>query len=82
MLRMPRGFSYQLVSQSRRSEVEMKIVDDSPRIRSERTASGYLGVADELRFPMALSTPATWSSGAATAIILSGGLAASSMSAG
>jgi acyl-CoA synthetase (AMP-forming)/AMP-acid ligase II len=45
----PRGFSYQLVSQSRRSEVEMKIVDDSPRIRSERTASGYLGVADELR---------------------------------
>jgi acyl-CoA synthetase (AMP-forming)/AMP-acid ligase II len=36
------------VAASRGSEVEMKIVDASLRIRSPRTARGYIGIADRL----------------------------------
>jgi acyl-coenzyme A synthetase/AMP-(fatty) acid ligase len=43
------GFPVSFVSQSRGSEVEMKIVDGSLRIRSDRTARGYVGISDPLR---------------------------------
>ena len=66
-----------------RNGVEMKIEDGSLRIRSPRTALRYLGadMAPRSRTTTASSTPATWSSCAATATISSAGAAASSMSA-
>jgi acyl-coenzyme A synthetase/AMP-(fatty) acid ligase len=42
------GFPVSLVSQSHGSEVEMKVIDGSLRIRSERTARHYVGMEDEL----------------------------------
>jgi acyl-coenzyme A synthetase/AMP-(fatty) acid ligase len=45
------GFPVSLVSQSHGSEVEMKIVDESLRIRSDRTARHYVGIEDELHDP-------------------------------
>jgi acyl-coenzyme A synthetase/AMP-(fatty) acid ligase len=35
--------------QSRRSEVEMEVVDGSLRVRSDRTARRYIGISDQLR---------------------------------
>jgi acyl-coenzyme A synthetase/AMP-(fatty) acid ligase len=45
------GFPVSLVSGSQGSGVEMKIVDGSLRIRSERTARHYVGTEDELHDP-------------------------------
>jgi acyl-coenzyme A synthetase/AMP-(fatty) acid ligase len=43
------GFPVSFVSQSGGSAVEMKIVEGSLRIRSDRTARAYLGTAEQLR---------------------------------
>jgi acyl-coenzyme A synthetase/AMP-(fatty) acid ligase len=43
------GFPASFVSQSPDREVEMKIVDGSLHIRSERTARSYVGTAEKLR---------------------------------
>jgi acyl-coenzyme A synthetase/AMP-(fatty) acid ligase len=45
------GFPVSLVSGSQGSGVDMKIVEGSLRIRSERTARHYVGVEDELHDP-------------------------------
>jgi acyl-coenzyme A synthetase/AMP-(fatty) acid ligase len=42
------GFPVSFVSQSGGSDVEMKIVEGSLRIRSDRTARAYLGTAEQL----------------------------------
>jgi acyl-coenzyme A synthetase/AMP-(fatty) acid ligase len=42
------GFPVSFVSQSRGTDVEMKVVDGSLRIRSDRTARGYIGISDQL----------------------------------
>ena len=58
---------------ARRGDVEIEVADGSLRIRSARTAVRYLGEDQARRSPTrtASSTPATWSSGAATATISS-----------
>jgi acyl-coenzyme A synthetase/AMP-(fatty) acid ligase len=42
------GFPTSLVSASHCGDVEMKIADDSLRIRSDRTARGYVGTTEQL----------------------------------
>jgi acyl-coenzyme A synthetase/AMP-(fatty) acid ligase len=42
------GFPVSFVSRSRGTDVEMKVVDGSLRIRSDRTARGYIGISDQL----------------------------------
>ena len=76
------GFPASLIGRAG-GEVEMKIEDGSLRIRSARTARALSrrGRRRARATPTASSTPATWSSCAATAITSSAGAAASSMSA-
>ena len=76
------GFPVSFVSASQGSDVEMKIVDGSLRIRSDRTARAYVGIPDALHDAEAVSsTAATWWKSAAAGSTLLAGAAASSMSA-
>jgi acyl-coenzyme A synthetase/AMP-(fatty) acid ligase len=45
------GFPVDFVADSHDRDVEMKIVEGSLRIRSDRTARGYIGTADQLHDP-------------------------------
>ena len=77
------GFPADLIGWNR-DGVEMKVVDGSVRIRSHRTARAPISAPMRRRSPMprASSTPAIWSSCAASATISSASAATSSTSAG